>query len=150
MTSAAAQEEERTRFLIALNDGDGVSEATAYLDAGGDINAPIIPIIEHTLLHLAAVHRKVKLIEMLAGQGADFGVRDAIGMTPLHHAVMHEMNAILMGVQEPDFPCARKLYQLGASLDAVDNNGKTPRDFAGTGGSQIRAAFDEAMVDQDD
>ncbi len=140
----------RLEFLNALNDGDGVVEAAAYLDAGGEVNAVIVPIINQTMLHYAAINRNLDLIDLLARRGADLGVSNAMGMTPLHLAAMHEVDAIHLKWQECDFPCARKLFRLGASPDVVDGVGRTPRDYAGLPGTPMRAGFDEALVDSDD
>ncbi|MBY0565169.1 MAG: ankyrin repeat domain-containing protein [Hyphomonadaceae bacterium] len=149
-TARSAQEEAQLAFLNALNEGGGIAEAAAYLDAGGDINVAIVPMIEQTLLHYATIHRHIDLIELLARRGADLDARNAFGMTAMHLAVQHELDAILLQWQEADFPCARKLFRLGASSDVVDNNGKTPRDYAGPKGTPMRAAFDEALMDPDD
>ncbi len=144
------QQEHLTRFLNALNDGAGADEVSGYLAAGGNINAAIMPFIENTLLHHAAVHRRIDLIELLVSQGGDPNVCNAFGMTPLHSAVMHEMDAVLLQWQEADFPCARKLHRLGASLDIVDKNGRTPCDYMGPVGTPMRDALDEALMDPND
>lgn len=143
-------EEKRLVFLTALNDGGGVTEAADYLDVGGEIDAPIVPMIDQTLLHYAAINRNVKLIELLARRGADINHCNAFGMTALHLAVMHEIDAVLLQWQEVDFPCARRLFRLGASADVVDYNGRTPGDYAGAQGTPMRAAFDEALMDPDE
>lgn len=141
-----SQEQRRLVFLNALNEGSGVIEAVAYLDAGGDINAAIVPVIEQTLLHYAAIHRHTELIELLARRGADLDAWNALGMTALHLAVTHEIDAVLLQSQEPDFPCARQLMKLGASLDAMDNLGRTPRDIAKQYGPRMLDLFDEVMT----
>jgi hypothetical protein len=53
----------RTAFLNALNTGDALAETVAYLDAGGDINAAIVPMINQAMLHYAAIEQRVALIE---------------------------------------------------------------------------------------
>lgn len=139
-------EGQRLAFLNALNDGDGLAEAAAYLEAGGDIDAAIVPIIEQTMLHHAAIQRRLELIEMLARRGANVDVRDAFGMTALHLAVTHEIDAMLMQWQGPGFPCARSLAEFGASFDARDNQDRTPRDIARTYGPIMLDLFDEVMT----
>lgn len=143
--NSAALEEQRQRFLNALNVGGGLNEATAYLDAGGDIDLAIVPMIEQSLLHYAAIHQRIDLIEMLARRGADLEVFNAFGMSALHLAVMHEVDFIMLQKQEPGFPCARRLVELGASLDAMDNQGRTPREFAKMYGPAMLDLFDEEM-----
>lgn len=138
-------DEKRLAFLNALNDGDGVAEATAYLDAGGQIDAPIVPMIDQTMLHYAAINRQVALIELLAGRSANLDAVNAFGMSALHLAIMHEIDAILLQWQEPDFPIARRLAELGASLDVTDNQGKRPRDIAGIYGPTMLDLFNEVM-----
>lgn len=144
------QQQHLTRFLNALNDGTGADDARAYLAAGGEINAAVMPLIENTLLHYAAEYRRIDLVELLVDLGADPNVCNTLGMTPLHTAVMHEMDAVLLQWQEVDFPCARKLCRLGASLDIFDNNGKAPCDYMGPPGTAMRDALDEALMDPDD
>jgi hypothetical protein len=138
-------EEHRLAFLNALNESSGVAEAITYLDAGGDINAAIVPVIEHTLLHYAAIYRQLELIELLAERGADLEVCDAFGMSALHLATQHEIDAILMQTTKPVLPCSRRLAELGASLDALDNLGRTPRDVAKVYGPPVLDLFDEVM-----
>ena len=135
----------RLAFLNALDDGDGIAEAAAYLDAGGQIDAPIVPMIDQTMLHYAAINRHAALIELLAERGADLDVENAFGMSALHLAVTHEIDAVLLQWQEPDFPIARRLVQLGASLDSMDNQGKRPRDVAAIYGPAMLGLFDEVV-----
>jgi ankyrin repeat protein len=141
----AEQGERLTRFLNALNDGDALDEASAYLDAGGDIDGAIMPFIESALMHQAAVYRRLGLIEMLAGRGADLNVRDSFGMTPMHFAVQHEVDGMLLQGRDTHFPCARLLLDLGASKDVLDNHGRTPRDLAGIYGPAMLDLFDDVM-----
>jgi hypothetical protein len=147
---SAKHEEHLMRFLNALNDGGGAEDVNAYLSTGGDVNAAIMPFIENTLLHHAAVNRRVDLIDLLVGRGADPNVCDAHGMTPMHAAIMHEMDAIRLQWQDADFPCARRLFRLGASPDIADKNGMTPRGYAGPPGTPMRDALDEALMDPND
>jgi hypothetical protein len=144
------QQAHLSRFLNALNNGAGAEDVNAYLSAGGDINAAIMPFIENTLLHHAAVHRRLDLIELLVSRGADPNVCDAFGMTPMHAAILHEIDAILLQWQEADFPCARKLFRSGASPDIIDNHGKTPGDYTGALGTPMRSALEEALMDSND
>lgn len=144
------QQEHISGFLNALNDGGGADQVSAYLAAGGEINAAVMPFIENTFLHHAAVYRRLDLIELLVSQGADPNACDALGMTPMHTAVLHESDAVLLQWQAADFPCARKLFRLGASLDSIDSNGRTPCDYTGAPGTSLRAALDEALMDNDD
>jgi hypothetical protein len=136
---------ERTAFLNALNTGDALAEAVAYLDAGGDINAAIVPMINQAMLHYAAIEQRVALIEILAERGADLDIRNAFGMTPMHLAATHEIDAALMRGVEPDFLCAQTLCRLGASLDATDQLGRTPRDIAKMYGPAMLDLFDEVI-----
>jgi ankyrin repeat protein len=147
MAAREAQEQAVLRFLNALNAAGGASEAHDYLTQGGDIDAPITPLIEQTLLHHAAINRRADLVAMLIARGADLNRINAMGMTALHLAVMHEINAMQLGLQqEPDLPCARTLVALGASIEAIDNHGKTPRDFALMCGGTPMADLFDAMV----
>lgn len=144
------QERHITGYLNALNDGGGAEDVDAYQEAGGDINATVMPFIENTLLHHAAAYRRADLIDFLVSRGADPNIRDALGMTPMHAAIMHELDAVLLQQQEVDFPCARQLLRLGASPDILDSNGKTPGDYTGARGTQLRDALEEALMDPND
>ena len=145
MAAKHMQEGEIMAFLNALNDGGGVAEAAAYLDAGGDINAAIVPIIEQTMLHFAAIYRHAELIEFLARHGANINTRNAHGMTALHLAINHEIDGIMLKKQTPDFPIARQLIEFGALLDTSDDYGRTPRAVAEPYGQPMLDLFDEAV-----
>lgn len=145
MAAEHTLEAKRLDFLNALNNGGGVVEAAAYLRSGGDINAAIVPLIEQTMLHYAAIYRNGSLIEFLAQHGANINSTNAHGMTALHLAVMHEIDAVMLKKQEIDFPIARHLVGFGALLDVSDNQGRTPRAYAELYGQSIADLFDEAV-----
>lgn len=61
-----------------------------------------------------------EMAEILVAHGADLGVRDSAGSTPLHAAVERPELADIM----------EALLELGAEVNAVDNSGLTPMDIA--------------------
>lgn len=144
--SADPLEQMRMAFLKALNDGGGADEAATLLGAGADIDAWIVPIVEQTLVHYAAAYRNSELIALLARRGANLDACNAFGMTPMHLAVMHEIDAMLLQEARPGFACARLLKDFGADVDVIDNHGRAPRDLAGVYGPQMLDLFDEVMT----
>jgi ankyrin repeat protein len=76
-----------------------------------------------TPLHLASVSRSPGAVKALLLAGADIQARSVFGQTPLHLAIGPT-------VTEPLLETVRILVSTGASLDATDQEGKTPLDKA--------------------
>ncbi|XP_060089312.1 CARD- and ANK-domain containing inflammasome adapter protein-like [Heteronotia binoei] len=82
-----------------------------------DINA--VNSANETLLHIAATHGHIKIIDYLINKGAKLGVKDKKGRTPLHRAAEKgHNNAVKM------------LLQAGANIYSLDQEGKTPLHLA--------------------
>ncbi|KAL8953964.1 MAG: hypothetical protein Q9183_007303 [Haloplaca sp. 2 TL-2023] len=62
---------------------------------------------------------------MLLGHGADTSLRDTHGSTPLHVAVQDNHPELIS-----------MLLKAGAHVDACDDDGKTPLDYAGAHGPE--------------
>lgn len=90
--------------------------------------APIIRLL---------VRGKVGLVDYLLDAGANPNVRDAGGITPAHYAA-----------QKQDHVMLAKLHALGADLEAVTNEGRTPLHLAAAAGMnpQLFKVFFEARV----
>lgn len=82
---------------VAMGDADAVRALAA---AGADLNQRMDRTNQHrTALHLAVVKKQVAALVALVELGADLNVEDAVGMTPLDHAVLNEeeeMTRLLM------------------------------------------------------
>lgn len=108
-----------TPLLVAARDGH-TEIARLLLEAGADVNATE-PTFGAVPLHKAVYNGHVELTALIAGwAGVRIDFQGATnGYTPLHDALWH-------GYEE----CARILIGLGASLDLVGHDGKTPLDLA--------------------
>uniref|UniRef100_A0ACB8F4M9 Uncharacterized protein n=1 Tax=Sphaerodactylus townsendi TaxID=933632 RepID=A0ACB8F4M9_9SAUR len=82
-----------------------------------DINA-VNPSNE-TLLHIAAAHGHVKIIDYLISKGAKLDVKDKKGRIPLHIAAEKGHN-----------DAVKILLQAGANMYSLDQEGKTPLHLA--------------------
>jgi ankyrin repeat protein len=105
--------------LIAA--GRGTAEVSAYLAAGGDVNATE-PRSGMPLLHLACEHQYLDAIRALVGAGADINARDGFGQASLHLAVDSDIKS----VTPADGPVLRfettcLLLSLGADPNVRDN-----------------------------
>src|SRR5262245_56902907 len=110
--------------------GRGAAEVSAYLAAGGDVNATE-PRSGMPLLHLASEHQNSDAIRALVAAGADVNAGDAFGQTPLHVAVDSDIDAVVQAcgpLADMQFATARLLLDLGADHDARDSAGRSSRD----------------------
>jgi ankyrin repeat protein len=108
-----------TPLLVAARDGH-TEIARLLLAAGADVNATE-PTFGAVPLHKSVYNGHVELTRIIAGRlDVDIDFQGATnGYTPLHDALWH-------GYEE----CARILVDLGARLDLVGHDGKTPLDLA--------------------
>ncbi|MGH3912502.1 MAG: ankyrin repeat domain-containing protein [Pseudonocardiaceae bacterium] len=108
-----------TPLLVATRDGHREIVAT-LLTAGADVNATE-PTFGAVPLHKAVYNGHVEITRLIAEwPGVDLNFQGATnGYTPLHDALWHGYEV-----------CARILLELGARLDLVGHDGKTPGDLA--------------------
>ncbi|XP_046893261.1 CARD- and ANK-domain containing inflammasome adapter protein [Hypomesus transpacificus] len=78
-----------------------------------DVNA--VNSSNETLLHVAAEHGHLSIIELLLHRGAQLDVRDEEGYTPLHRAALRGHSQAVRG-----------LVNAGAPIYALDKQSKTP------------------------
>jgi hypothetical protein len=83
-----------------------------------------------TVLHVAAEHGKLKIIDVALAHGADINAQDSRGRTPLHRAV-----------QAREVETVRHLIARGADKKVADVSGATPEVLAQKAGREdvIRA-----------
>lgn len=130
--------------MMRLPDWCAASSLDEYLARGGN------PSAAHsesgwTLLHYAAEHEDVELIEALIANGADLEAKTLDGWTPLHFAVDIAIDGAAQETRIADFAIVKLLVQKGARLDLRNHNGHTPRDVAALYGSNALRQFDEAI-----
>jgi len=89
-----------------------------------------LPGLDWTLLHLAIEHHDVASAAVLLKHGANVGLTDASGCTPLHHAVDVEADGAQQSGLPPKPVLTRLLLEAGADPHAIDAGGKTPIDIA--------------------
>ncbi|XP_072918547.1 CARD- and ANK-domain containing inflammasome adapter protein [Hemitrygon akajei] len=99
--------------IVASGDLSSLDKAIGHSDIN-DINA-----FNETLLHIAATHGHVKIIEYLLNKGAKLEVKDNKGQSPLHRAAEKGHTA-----------AAKVLLQAGAHSYALDTESKTPLHLA--------------------
>ena len=118
-----------------------VDDVSAYLDAGGDVNARTGD--GQTLLHLAADNGEVDVIRLLAARGADVSARGYGGSTPLHLAVDVDCNTSARdGRRATELPLTALLLALGADESLRNDDDETPRDIAAAYGDGELALYD--------
>ncbi|ORY68952.1 ankyrin repeat-containing domain protein, partial [Pseudomassariella vexata] len=114
----AVDEHGRTPLIRAVKDEMSDSLVTLLLEFGARVNATDEQ--QNTALHYAAMQqpsaemRNLNVIRILLVNGADQGIRNVRGRTPLYKAIMWER-----------LGRAVELLDYGADLEAVDNNGQT-------------------------
>ncbi|XP_059839575.1 CARD- and ANK-domain containing inflammasome adapter protein [Hypanus sabinus] len=99
--------------IVASGDLSSLDKAIGH----SDIN--VINAFNETLLHIAATHGHVKIIEYLLNKGAKLEVKDNKGQLPLHRAAEKGHTA-----------AAKVLLQAGAHSYALDTESKTPLHLA--------------------
>lgn len=121
--------------------------AKLLLDAGADIEAP--GVHGASILAEAARHSNGPLVQGLLVLGANPNAVDGVGATPLHCA-----GSIRAKRSSPDdssdealeAEVATFLLQAGARWDAVDREGRRPRDTCGAGARSVIEAAELAAA----
>uniref|UniRef100_UPI00398E5A1E CARD- and ANK-domain containing inflammasome adapter protein n=1 Tax=Pristiophorus japonicus TaxID=55135 RepID=UPI00398E5A1E len=97
----------------ALGDLSSLDRAFGESDVNGTNDS------NETLLHIAAAHGHVKIIEYLLNKGAKIEVRDNKGQSPLHRAA-----------EKGHIGAAKMLLQAGAHIYALDTESRCPLQLA--------------------
>lgn len=125
---------------------DNLQNIQARISAGHGKNEPLGEE-GWTLLHSAAENENLIAIEYLVAQGADLEARTTSGWTPLHFAVDIAIDGASQQMTPIDFTLVRRLVDMGARLDARNDENQTPRDVAAAYGADALRLFDEAVQD---
>ncbi|XP_051866677.1 CARD- and ANK-domain containing inflammasome adapter protein [Pristis pectinata] len=95
--------------IVASGDLSSLDKAIGHSNING------INVSNETLLHIAAAHGHVRIIEYLLNKGAKLEARDNKGQSPLHRAAEKGHTA-----------AAKVLLQAGAHIYALDTESRTP------------------------
>ncbi|KAL4897792.1 ankyrin repeat-containing domain protein [Aspergillus ambiguus] len=106
-----------TLFLHAAITGDLAVIETEYLNDRSVLTAK--DTTGRTALHLAALHRHTKVLELLLSYGLDSSITDNRGQTALHIAA-----------QLSSSESVEALLKKGADWSVRDHDGKTPLSYA--------------------
>ncbi|XP_067892527.1 CARD- and ANK-domain containing inflammasome adapter protein [Heterodontus francisci] len=105
--------------LIELYHAAALGDLSSLDRALGDNNINGTNASNETLLHIAAAHGHVTIIEYLLNKGAKIEVRDNKGQSPLHRAA-----------EEGHTGAAKMLLQAGAHIYALDTESRSPLHLA--------------------
>lgn len=101
-----------------------------YVSTGGDINAACDEWYGGTLLHGAAQGRRINIIEWLVENGANVDATDDSGNTPLHIAVLEEIEGSFHYGRLSDFKASKALVAAGCNTTLRNQKGEKPKDIA--------------------
>jgi hypothetical protein len=125
-----------------------VIDIKRWLESGGSPHVTK-PDTGSSLLHDAAAYQDVAAIEYLYALGCDVNLRDAIGDTPLHVAVLFEVDTSIQTGEALDFKVTKRLIELGADTTIQNILGDTVADWIDTQGDEIRARYEEILSQTD-
>ena len=115
----------------AIRSGD-VKAITAWLDAGGDVNATLArempdgpTLTDVTMLMGASGHGNLKVVKLLTQRGANVNLQDSAGASALMHAVYATRER---GPGSPNI--VRELLRAGADVLLCDGKGYTALNIA--------------------
>ena len=106
--------------------------ATALLNSGANVNA--VSSVGNTPLHIALEHysmayRVLRMVVILLDAGADVMIADSRGRTPLHIVCMARSYSDSHSALKFEL-CFKLASVSGASIEAVDDRGLTPPEYA--------------------
>lgn len=162
---ASAQYSPGFKFLEAVKKKDGDAVTQALKTPGSTIiNSRDITTGE-TALHIVTQRRDVVWMQFLLAQGANPNIADVKGVTPLvlatqlgflegaetligKGAKIDVPNAtgetpLIAAVHRHDIPMLRLLLRSGADPDRADSSGRSARDYAKLGGSNLIAEIEK-------
>ena len=99
------------------------------------------------MLHFAAEHGDVSLLDALIEAGADLNVRDRGGATPLRIAVDSECDAGVQCKVPITFDTTRRLLAAGADRSIADHNGLTPADLVAKYGAATVKQYETIVAE---
>jgi hypothetical protein len=102
------------RLINAASDRD-LDALQAMCSHGADFQTSVHPRSGDTVLHVAAAHNDIALVELCMGYGVDVDPVNAQGETPLH-----------LAATKAETPVVRLLVELGADLNFSNGNGESP------------------------
>ncbi|XP_023313599.1 ankyrin-1-like isoform X2 [Trichogramma pretiosum] len=108
-----------------------VDAVKRFLDHGQDPNCPAADGRVDPPLHLALVHRRGGVAELLLKNGADPQLANEAGLTPLHQICIKDD---AFGLGELFFRTLEEMPGHEVQIDAQDVNGNTPLHMAATNG----------------
>lgn len=133
--------------IFNSEENDCLRDMRSYVDQGGDKT-----IVDDwqgwTLLHFSCECLQVETLKYLISVGLDFEIEDKQGWRPIHLAVDSDIDSAIQTGEIITFSCTKVLVKAGASIEARNSSGETPRDIAAAYGEKILAAFDEAVKDR--
>lgn len=122
------------------------SAIQAYIAQGGDINITVQN--RQTVLHHAAMHADLEVVELLIRQGANINAKDRWGLTPLFYALKNQNHSFAnllyihraeMGVAvaalEGDFDGVHRFLRQGARVNIKIGKGSSLLHLASQSGS---------------
>jgi ankyrin repeat protein len=124
---------------------DDIKVAMFLIKNGADININdrdgISPLGYSVIMRRSVIHENIGVFKALIESGANINTRDKKGITPLHYAVAGTQPNCL--IEDRTDNCLQKsgignmskdrveiLIKKGADINAKDNNGNTPLDYA--------------------
>lgn len=119
-------EDNHAMTLLQVASRHGHLEIVRFLiDNGATVNA--VEIDSRSALHFATIRGHLSIVRFLLENKADVNLRKRLGLTPLHVVTQHSKQTDLV----------RVLLDHGADIEAPDDRGDTPLDWAITFGSGV-------------
>ncbi len=109
-------------FVIDISNKKEIAILKAIVDAGCNVNTPLISRIKVMPLHKASIDNKTHIMQQLIEQGAQINAKTLYKATPLHLCILHAPDNDIDGVQ--------LLIKAGAEVNIKASKGETPLRYA--------------------
>jgi hypothetical protein len=116
-----------------------------YIEGGGDINE-IEARSGWSILHTAAEHKDIALINQMAKYGADFNIKSSDGTPAIFQALDIDIDGAIQTGSSMNFEVTLTFLKSGADYSSVDSEGNTLFDFAKSCGDVILKKFKDAIT----